>query len=1412
MIVLIILLSSISCQFSKELPEIALFEGETLSLNLYNYFPGEYLEFFTNSSSASVPDHYSLEIVFEYDYLYDYENNFTSYSTFANWINENYFYIIDYVNDTLYFFDASLNYPMTIITSYKLNYTIDQVVMFEPSKELIFAIVLAHSDINLLVLLNLTTFSSKNSNIDIQEIFLWDLYYVEGLKTCPINGTNFIPFIGNLFDNGIVIIYDFTNASYPKLVQYFNSYSGIFDLLFLPIDIASVNSVYFKPVFAILDLSSTVMFLAYEYHSFQPDLSIILSEYGAAYSLNTIQSVYYIKNIEVYGILMVATDHGLVLINYDKSTQMFYVTSPRDPNLSPVKALQAIGINNIYFTLLETGQIMIAEDNLSTQNKIYCINTTLSDINNNNTIKWTIIYNFNSYFYIQSSSSMIQAYNLSFNEPILHLKGISNEIINITAFNLNGNSTEIFFSLVVYESFNTILPIREYTVYDIQMTTVEVNFKGFFANASINAYEYVSGRNTSFDVELQLENPYFTVDYYTAKVTPTGNPYLNKSYNRIVAAESYYVAIYDEGVDFYDMNLNKTIFALKITNIIEVVSYEDFTFFSYYDKNSAYILRYPNPQKIKTNDKCLHLQAAEIYLFCGGANFLTIFSCLEFCKEKYTTSFESPNELQSMSVSYNPLGVFPIILYILNNNHELFLNPLSIILAFGINLDKKFLTLPNCFFIKASSTQVYAILLNSIEVYTVFLEYIRTIPLVTYAGLAFILKDFLYIINDFNYLIIIDGKQTVMNSYYYETSIDENCFFSSAWGYKNDAYYGLLCSEGKNHTFEIYYTKCPIFGKDAPCNHNINFFIYLAAPLDALDGLYYQNVTINALNQFSNISFNISLELITFGQAAALTPFANLSGMNYPYNFPLTVDMRGVFLGNDLNYSITLNNFTSNISQCCDPIMINQIIEEFAIFNYTEKILSITSIPYTNFIIASLNNGTLIIIDSSELNTENQIKGYYNLSEYTNYNNIKCESIQSVSNINNITLIVASCSYFEKIPYYFQGSFIHSATILKGVPLVLIFNISSFTLGYTTGLPLNIMLKFLKVITNDMYTFNVIYVSSILTNTTKYVNNYMYIVNMVWDGFSICSFSSEYVTMFSLGLKSLTIMSIDGFFYDTFYAVVADYWNGILILQQNNSVTKVIHNINNNDNDPVISIGTIYKGFNAISKSGALTTYYFTIDMAPNFFTRRNPFTINSYNISSVQSYVVTSNFYYSRYLAYPVVYNNGDVYYRIVDTMIDFSNYLIKDLYAQKLYDDKLEGVYYATFINNSYFCFPTNQTKIVFYSLNSLMLTMKGLTKSEYNQMKNKWNNNNFVVKVIAENPNNYANISFSLNLTGPTSSNGDEDYGIKAWMFIVIVVSMCIVLAITVKLVHKFVFKRRNTVRIENESSQYERIIHF
>lgn len=200
--------------------------------------------------------------------------------------------------------------------------------------------------------------------------------------------------------------------------------------------------------------------------------------------------------------------------------------------------------------------------------------------------------------------------------------------------------------------------------------------------------------------------------------------------------------------------------------------------------------------------------------------------------------------------------------------------------------------------------------------------------------------------------------------------------------------------------------------------------------------------------------------------------------------------------------------------------------------------------------------------------------------------------------------------------------------------------------------------------------------------------------------------------------------------------------------------------------------------------------------MAPIFFSKRMPFTTFCNEISSVKSFVVASSYYYDRYLIYPVVYNKEDLYYRIVDTMTDYSSYLIKGLYAQKILTDSLDTLYYyVIFIDTSSFYFSKNLTYVVFYALNKLVLTKKEFTKSEYYEMYKKWEKNNFSVTIVAENPNNSANVSFILNIAGPASDGSDYNDKIEDWVIAVIVVAMCLILAVTTNLFISLFFKTQS-----------------
>lgn len=129
-----------------------------------------------------------------------------------------------------------------------------------------------------------------------------------------------------------------------------------------------------------------------------------------------------------------------------------------------------------------------------------------------------------------------------------------------------------------------------------------------------------------------------------------------------------------------------------------------------------------------------------------------------------------------------------------------------------------------------------------------------------------------------------------------------------------------------------------------------------------------------------------------------------------------------------------------------DHCSINHRVQQTFSINCFELILSLCSIPTISLLLVSLNNVTILLIDSKDLNTTNKYKGSFNLHDYSNLKNIRCESIQSVSNIQNIALIIALCTYENMHEYYFKGSFSNKLRISGGATLAITLDIKSYAL------------------------------------------------------------------------------------------------------------------------------------------------------------------------------------------------------------------------------------------------------------------------------------------------------------------------------------------------------------------------------
>ncbi|OMJ88043.1 hypothetical protein SteCoe_10114 [Stentor coeruleus] len=1408
---MLILLISLSSVLSTNFESIVLFQDEAFSLNLYNHFTEDsffipdYLTFTSNSSTIQLPHPLDLAFLYGYNYSNPISNNSLPYITYAAWSNNSTTFLIDFSNNTLYFFQMSLTNPISYIMNYTLDYAIRQISIYNPTDIEAYCIVLTWSDKNIVFVLNLNYFTEEIHDFDVIELVLWDLYYVENLKTCSVNNTFFIPFIGSISENGVVFIYNFANVYNPVLFQYANNYYEILDSEFTPIDIAVINTIdILKPVFAILDLSNTIIFLINNESGFQISHSIFLDEYGTVNCIKAVGSEFINNVYKNLGVIVAGTQNGIVFIDYDLASQMYYVLSSTYQNLSIVPALQTVVIYDTFFTLLETGQLMITYDNIYSKVKIYCINTEIAEENITFT-KWGVFQSFNSYIFIFSETSSIQAYTISFDLPIAYFQNSKNETISIIASNPIQQYKELIVKLDIINNFNDILYCSDYNYVEDHNSTKRIIFEGFQASIDINVYEYISGRNSSFIVDIENNN-LFSLSDYNVKVKESGFPDLKKFYTKIVSSKWYNVAVDDEGADYYDNSFNNLYKRVSLPNILEVMIFEGITYFSYYDGSSfIYLHNIFKTQKLKTIGNCTHLLMANNFLVCGGFTFINIFYCeiLE-CYLAYNETFNNSTIMISMALSYNPLGIYPPILYLLTDKNEILLNFIPIVLLYGVNSNYTITHIePNCFFIRASANQFYTITPFDIFVYTPLLSYVRKIPFNSGINSAHILNDFLYVINQTGYLTMIDGKQPVINSYYYEKNIDDNCTLNSVWFDRKAAYYGLLCSkDGANQIYKIYITRCPMEGLMTACDYFITFSVRVLLPLQATEGIYYQTVTISAENQFNTLPITIVFEYIIFGQAALLGPNSKLTQYTYPYDFSHSYNLHEVFTGNNLGYSIKFNNRISNTAECCDPIIINQNIEELTIFDYRESVLSITAIPNTNFTLASTKSGFVVLMEIDKFNKTVNIKKYFSLINIIT-SGVQCISIQTVSVINNTVLIMAACKTKIFYSIYWEGVNNKELTITKGMVSALTLDLSNLEMIMKWNYFIFAIPKVLKIITGSMYTFTVILISEVYFYIDVYMNNFLLRVDMTWNGVTITKIQYEHISMLSLNLTSFTAMSVDGFYNKNLHVIVADYWQGLLILKIVDNISRVLHMIPGIPGDPFVSVGTVHKGFHVVTKSGLLKTFIFSGNMFPVFLENRYPFTTSEYKISSIASFVIPNDYYNSRYLIYPVMYDEINMYYRVVDTMMEFSSYVMKDLIVENNLVSTDYNMYYATFISPYCFCFIVNSTKVIFYSLNDFLLVKPSLTISGYKLMRKKWDSNNFKINLVAENKNSQADITFYLNITGPHSENNYNDGKVQPWVLVVIAVTTLIVLMVSVKIVHKFVFSRRRRRLVRMDS---------
>ncbi|OMJ79255.1 hypothetical protein SteCoe_20763 [Stentor coeruleus] len=1384
----------------QELGEIIMFQSESMSLNLYDFFEGDYLTFSSNSTSLQLPDKAHLILTSNSSYPY-YEAENSTRKSFITWDAMNLTFLLDFHNTTLYLYTVSkTSLTLSIYYKYNINYTIQQIVPWT-NDDLFRIFVITSEKINRVFLLHPET----NSTIQLN---MWDVKYLQGLKSCSVTNSNYIPFIGNLYKNwGIVIIYDMSIPTIPIVYQTLQGITVNSSERFMPTEAISYQSSDNDPVLVILDTNYGLKFFKQNSHIYQEYFKVNLTNFGCLSTLDIFTNDYYKQINQGVIILAVGTCSGLVTIDYNYMLPMFLIKGTTKTGL----IAGAIGtqiISNLYFIQLNNDALIIAQDTTNSQDPLYYLDLSTLVKGYSKGAKWIVMPAIDCYLYIRSEFDGINAYNLTFDIPYLNVtQEYDNKGVLITAMNDFEESASIAYYVKQLDSMNTIEYINKYKTSKYNDIVIQVIFEGFSQEILFDVYQYVSGRSLSYSFDLTYTN--YSVNVTTSdfqKIVYYERMFLKTNCTQVLETSLFMAIIDTTFISIIVKSSMDQIDYFTADNFTCVYVKYDSLLFSYVNNSKNYIAAYSlwEYQSAQAIDPCIQIQIADKYLVCLSQNFISIYA---FTSSKYflfhhfrTTSVLEKNEvIRSIAASNIDTIQYSSYLYILTTFNRIFIINLDTLSPGNYEISKiKSITIKNALSLYASPLQLYILTGFTIEVYSHELIFVKSIPFQLTPLTAYLLNDFLFIQTQNNSLVILDGLQTTLNSYFSEMKIDNNCALSCAWIENDQSMFQFLCNDNNSEQYlDIYYSICPGTYISEPCVMYLPFSIVLDDPPTMNNGEYYLYGNVNVINDYDSKSLNVTFELIVYGQAVMINQNDNFKNRSIDYNSGFSLDMLSVFSGNNMELTLILNGQERPVeSNDNDPIILQpNLIITSTYSDLNEDFISLLSISLYNYslLITSTVSGKLLILEGLipdyDLNKMNILKSI-EISEYVGEDAV-CNNIEYVSSKDNITLIVATCYYIKNITYYWESIPGYFRTSCQNLLIFWYLDQNTWDVIGLDLLSLDFDPQFLQIVTDDQFHFTIFLINDINRyQIFIYSNNFVKRMTFSWNEKSVYLSENEVINFNSLNINYFYATSVDGIYQNNLYIMIADYWYGMYILKVANGKSKIYTKVPAYSDDPIVSVGVVYKEIYTVTNSGIMIIYLTNNEMIPKYGIKRYQFTTENYDISSIPSSISFSSDYHGQYLTYPVVYGDEMLFYRIIDLRASFSSTLIRDI---KFSNGKYN--YFAlVFIGSNRIAFINESSQIVCYMISEYTLKVKEMDDYYYDEMYKNWGTNLFNVTIKANNNNNE-------EITDPIfveiyRYKDDDKGGINTplWIFFVIAFGILIILGVCVKVIYKLIFRKR------------------
>lgn len=1417
-----IFLTLFICVFSacplikKNLDTMHVYQYQRTSFYLYDYFEGYYLSFnSSNSSYIKVADHLSFTQVQNITYENDFNNQSSNYYSYATWNDFTCEYLLDFMDSTIYpYIVFPTNKTLKALEPYPLNIKINQIVIWEYSEET-YALIIGYSDMNHVLFINFTSFSCSDTNIpDPERIIMWDLNYATNISTCKVSGTYIIPFSINFHndlkndDNSALFVYNFLNPRIPILIYVMdNNYIINSNFQFFPIQVALEAYNQNNVTILVLSRDYGILYFTFINGVFQEMWPrVLIDQCSPFYSMTLVSNYYFRSEIGIPIVIVVGTAKGLVTIDFYGHSVMFLIEGITSTENYHTDVINAVFLGNTYFVYTKSNELMIILDRNNIKDYSYIVKLDHEIENYNPNAKWSVINCNGSFMYIRSDLDAIKTYNLVEENPIFTIKqNIPSDIYYIEAKKDVNTSCVNNMNVDDMDNLYGIRLCTQYQCITNNTSTVQVIFHGLNQLFQFNIYSYVSGWNISFDANYDGFSDIYSLDVWGFEKFSVGSEYfLKKPYKNIFQTDEYVVMLYSGGIDFYKLDFESElknyiiddIITLKVYNNLVYVLHGTYThFISIYDPQNFSIFQ--------VNSNCSMITFCGNYLICGGKSILEIYSCLNFnctlisssqisnMPELNITGLTSANDtsdeeckiyvlshhtrLYVLSMTYNPeeFFVYNLIYYNINSANQIYATPLRLFTFYDTNM----------------------------TIYSLSLDMEINIELNKTLSDIYFLENFAFISTIDNTLMIVDGMEIIFNMIYLNIDIPKNCNFSGTWFNGLYAFTGMVCNRNTGYYLVTNESSCPQRYSENPCEIPISCYFTIEDPRNVDNPDYLYNVTFLIMNSTHTINLNITFELLIFGQVIHYTETNDNKNITTFYDMGLDASyiLEG-FTGNNLAFNLEIMGENATDKYEKNPLKILPNI--FEINNYTSpyNIYSITAVPNTPYIVIYDDHNRLIVLNSSYYNETTQsmnILGMISLEQFGN--SITCSGIQYVSTKNQSFLIAAMCRWTFIFNYYWQSIPNKIAESSNYLVVLVQVSLTSFTLTWVEAFQIPFQPSQIKAVTDDNSKLTLLLIDyTIDYESPFYKNNRLFRAEFIWSGNIIKPNNSELIDMFSLGLDSLYIFSVDGYYYKNLHIIVADREKGMLVLICNGNHTTLNNSITSK-NDPIFTVGVAYKMIFTVTKSGILTVYTLFNHAIPIFSCNRYPFA-QSINITTIPSFITFNDYYWPQFLIFPVIYNSEGFYLRLANIGGTALSFLIKDIMLSSNRSVCLRFCStLAAFANQTTFAFIYNSTMVKFYYINKYILEVPKMTEAQYNYMKKQWNTTEFMFRIIGENENNDASTQY-YNLTIMEYKKKEyNNPSTPVWLFPIISVGFLVILVITVKVIYKLIFRRRNRIVI-------------